>query len=198
MIRLTPPTRSGVVSSTWGKPRSYRDGWHGGLDFHDERGAPALAMAPGTVARVQLDAGGGGYAGKYVVIDHGQGIYTRLIHMDTVTVQHGQQVQRGQVIGTIGSTGTHSGSPHAHVDLKLSPVVLARYEQMFGKPTTGWYRDMPPWGRGAPMEPVMDGASYKAGTLESAMALGVKPFRRTLPVVMIAVAVAAAAYLLVR
>lgn len=59
---------------------------------------------------------GGGY-GNYVVIDHGNGFSTLYAHQSSVIVHSGQAVQKGQVIGYIGSTG-HSTGPHLHYETR--------------------------------------------------------------------------------
>lgn len=59
---------------------------------------------------------GGGY-GNYVVIDHGNGYSTLYAHQSSVIVHSGQNVQKGQVIGYVGSTG-HSTGPHLHYETR--------------------------------------------------------------------------------
>ena len=178
MIRLTPPTVPRYVSSGWGASRAYRGGWHAGLDFPAAKGTPMLAAADGTVVIAKNYANS--YAGKYPVIDHGNGIFTRYLHADNVTVKVGQRVRRGQQIGTVGDTGTTSSAPHVHFDVKLSPAALAEFQRRYGKPTTGFSGSLTVAGvktNGAPAETFMDGATYKAGVLEKSASKGVKIFK---------------------
>jgi murein DD-endopeptidase MepM/ murein hydrolase activator NlpD len=88
-------------------------GWsfefHNGLDFSAPFGTPIQATAAGTV----VEAGWKGPFGLAVVIDHGYGHKTLYGHMSTLQASVGAQVQRGSVIGLVGSTGRSTG-PHLH------------------------------------------------------------------------------------
>lgn len=130
-----------------------------------------LAAADGVVvfAKNYSDS----YAGKYPVIDHGGGIYTRYLHADTITKKVGDRVKRGEVIGTVGTTGTTSSAPHVHFDVKLKEPALSEYAKRYGLPTTGFSGAMT-WGRGVPAEAFMDKATYKPGVKEKSESLGVK------------------------
>jgi len=172
MIRLTPPTVPGVVSSGWGASRAYRGGWHAGLDFFDKKGAPMLAAADGTVAYVKNHSDS--YAGKYTVIDHGDGIFTRYLHANANYKNVGDKVHRGEVIGEVGTTGTTSTPPHVHFDVKLAEGALARFLMKYGQPITGFSALLKPWGQGVPAETFMDKATYKPGVKEQSLAKGVK------------------------
>ena len=57
----------------------------------------------------------GGY-GKNVVLDHGNGVESRYAHLKKIDVKLGQRVERGQVIGLVGSTGRSTG-PHLHYEV---------------------------------------------------------------------------------
>lgn len=67
-----------------------------------------LASSGGTISEVNLSGWGNGY-GKYIVIDHGNGISTRYAHLNEVNVEIGEHVVLGQIIGKIGSTGATTG-----------------------------------------------------------------------------------------
>lgn len=186
MIRLTPPTVARYVSSGWGADRSYRGGWHAGMDFPAKLGTPMLAAAAGTVAYVKNISNS--YAGKYTVIDHGNGIFTRYLHADTNSKRVGDKVRRGEQIGTVGTTGTTSSGPHVHFDVKLSSDALSRFQSRYGAPTTGFSASTR-WGRGAPVETFMDGATYRPGVLESSRRRGVVVYKASVTVLgLIAVA----------
>ena len=57
--------------------------------------------------------------GQHVIIDHGYGYETLYGHMYTITVSVGDQVIKGQQIGTVGSTGT-STAPHCHYEVRYN------------------------------------------------------------------------------
>ena len=61
-------------------------------------------------------AGRHGGFGNYVKLNHGNGLGTGYGHMSRIAVRAGQRVNRGQVIGYIGSTGLSTG-PHLHYEL---------------------------------------------------------------------------------
>lgn len=97
------------------------------FDLGLDRGAPLTAMADGTVVQVRdavktgMDCySGGGFEcidkANYVLVRHagGDALY---LHLETASVKVGQTVKRGDVVGTVGSTGQSSG-PHAHVQLQ--------------------------------------------------------------------------------
>lgn len=85
---------------------------HKGLDIGYPTGTIIRACESGTVT----SAGWGGGHGKRVIIDHGDGIVTLYAHMSRIHAAKGQKVQRGQVIGEVGSTGNSTG-PHLHLEV---------------------------------------------------------------------------------
>jgi murein DD-endopeptidase MepM/ murein hydrolase activator NlpD len=124
--------------------REYRAGWHEGIDFPADRGTAVRAAASGTVIRVDrdfvdwdpeslnaaLDASIAlGYTpeetldrirGRQVWIDHGRHVVTRYAHLDSVAdLQVGESVQRGQVIGAVGSSGFEEGGAHLHFEVRI-------------------------------------------------------------------------------
>ena len=100
----------GKVGTSFAK-KSYSNGFHNGLDFADTTGTPIYAVANGTVLSV---GNCGRYAyGKWVAIDHGNGLVTLYGHMSKQTVSKGQTITQGKQIGLMGSTGYSTGS-HVH------------------------------------------------------------------------------------
>jgi murein DD-endopeptidase MepM/ murein hydrolase activator NlpD len=104
------------------------------------------------------------FAGKWIGIDHGNGIYSRYLHNTQNLVQKGDRVSRGQQIATVGQTGTSgAGTPHVHFDVKLADTAHQEYQRRYGTPTTGWGSKMSGFGWGAPAETFMSGVRYKDG-----------------------------------
>ena len=115
-----PPSGFGARRIINGKPRAP----HGGADYAAPRGTPVVAANAGRVALI----GDFFFPGRLVAIDHGLGLYTLYFHLDTVTVAEGDRVDRGQPLGTVGTTGRSTG-PHLHFGAQLGsarvdPVAL--------------------------------------------------------------------------
>ena len=91
---------------------------HPGLDILAESGTEVLAAGNGKVKEVHLDQSPGG-SGTYIVIDHGKGYQTRYSKLGTTTLRPGQIVRQGQIIGTVGQTGS-SFAPHLHYEVTVS------------------------------------------------------------------------------
>ena len=93
-------------------------GLHGynGIDFGARTGTPVYASADGIVIIAKHNGWNGGY-GSYVVITHPNGTQTLYAHLSLLTVSQGQAVQRGEVIGAVGSTGKSTGS-HLHFEVR--------------------------------------------------------------------------------
>ncbi|MDO4943757.1 MAG: peptidoglycan DD-metalloendopeptidase family protein [Ruminococcus sp.] len=127
---------------TWPVPGfyhiSYGVGWrwgayHKGIDIWSQgiRGANICASAAGTVILVSntcthdygknYSCGCGGGYGNYCIIDHGNGYWTLYGHSQRITVTQGQHVEKGDVLGQIGSTG-HSTGDHLHFEVRLNGV----------------------------------------------------------------------------
>lgn len=108
------PVRGGV-NSEFGQRRSPWTGereFHSGMDIRAERNTPIYAPAAGTV----VHAGNAQDYGTTIVLDHGQEIRTLYGHLSKLTVQSGQRVERGALIGYTGNTGRSSG-PHLHYEI---------------------------------------------------------------------------------
>jgi murein DD-endopeptidase MepM/ murein hydrolase activator NlpD len=86
--------------------------FHGGIDIANKTGTPIFATADGVVRSV----GNSGGLGKLITIDHGYGYKTRYGHLSAIKVQRGQKIQRGDLIGLMGSTGYSTG-PHLHYEV---------------------------------------------------------------------------------
>src|SRR5215468_7166995 len=94
---------------------------HCGVDLDGPRGRPIVAVAAGTVVRVELsELGLDGRSGRYVRIEHDDGTFTSYMHMDDVAeLRVGDRVAAGQYVGTLGATAVYSSVPHLHFSLEV-------------------------------------------------------------------------------
>jgi murein DD-endopeptidase MepM/ murein hydrolase activator NlpD len=88
---------------------------HNGEDIAAPLGADVVAMNDGTVC-LTVDHF---FSGKGVFLDHGLGLYSMYFHLSEISVETGQSVKRGQVIGKVGASGRASG-PHLHWAVRLN------------------------------------------------------------------------------
>ena len=91
---------------------------HTGVDLSAKTGTPIYATGDGVVEVAGRSDQLSGY-GVTVLIRHGYGYQTLYGHMNEVKVRQGQKVKRGELIGTVGSTGLASG-PHCHYEVWLN------------------------------------------------------------------------------
>jgi murein DD-endopeptidase MepM/ murein hydrolase activator NlpD len=104
---------TGRISTHFGAQRVYGDipaSYHGGMDIAAPHGTPVKAPIPGVV---RLAAGPFMLEGNLIIIDHGRGLFSAMMHLSKLEVKPGDIVAQGQVIGRIGSTGRSTG-PHLH------------------------------------------------------------------------------------
>jgi len=103
----------GVMTSgygqRWGRP-------HRGIDIAAPIGTPIVASAPGVISYAGYNNGGFGYL---VEVDHADGTMTRYAHNDRILVSVGKQVNQGEQISLMGSTGNSTG-PHLHFEIHPS------------------------------------------------------------------------------
>ena len=105
------PTKTGVLTSGYG----WRWGrMHRGIDIAAPTGTPIYAAADGVVQKSGWNNGG---YGNLVDIRHADGTITRYAHNSKLLVKKGQQVQQGQKISLMGSTGFSTG-PHLHFEIR--------------------------------------------------------------------------------
>ena len=97
--------------------------FHAGMDFSAKTGTPIYATGDGKIFKVRKSRKG---YGNHVIINHGYGYKTLYAHMSKYIVKKGQEVNRGDIIGYVGNTGT-SVAPHLHYEVhkdekKINPV----------------------------------------------------------------------------
>jgi murein DD-endopeptidase MepM/ murein hydrolase activator NlpD len=123
----------GWLTSTMGHrsdPFTGGDDFHAGLDIAGERGQPVFVTAAGTITHVGWE---GGY-GNLVTVNHGFGLETRYGHLlDYNKVKVGQKVNRGDVIGHVGSTGRSTGY-HLHYEVLANGKLLNPLQLLSQKP----------------------------------------------------------------
>lgn len=111
----------GIVTSPFGARRSYGPGpptgSHSGVDLANSTGTAVNASANGRVVLAEWVES----FGNVVMLDHGQGIYTYYLHMQSGEVVKGQTVQRGDLVGLMGQEGIATG-PHVHWSLCVAGV----------------------------------------------------------------------------
>ncbi|MNZ85812.1 Murein DD-endopeptidase MepM [compost metagenome] len=118
ILKITPtiwPTDSRKVTSLFGvrkDPFTGRSTYHSGLDIGGNSGDPIYAAADGVVTLSERDS----IYGNNIWIDHGRGISTRYLHLKERSVEAGDKIVKGQVIGQLGSTGRSTG-PHLHYEV---------------------------------------------------------------------------------
>ncbi|MHB1039088.1 MAG: M23 family metallopeptidase [Desulfobacteria bacterium] len=104
------PANFGVRRVINGDPRMP----HAGVDIRLPAGTPVRAIADGRVAF----AGEQFFGGRSVVIDHGGGVFSVYYHLMEFSVADGQEISRGDRVGSIGATGRATG-PHLHFGVRV-------------------------------------------------------------------------------
>lgn len=103
----------GRISGRFGHQRIYNGqpgSAHSGMDIAAARGTPVKAPASGRVVFADSDLY---LTGGTLLIDHGHGIGSNFLHLSRLNAKVGDQVEQGQIIGRVGSTGRATG-PHLH------------------------------------------------------------------------------------
>ena len=87
--------------------------FHNGVDLAAASGSPILAAYDGEVIAADYSAS----MGNYIMIDHGDDVYTIYMHASSLLVSKGARVSAGQKIALVGSTGRSTG-PHLHFSVR--------------------------------------------------------------------------------
>ncbi|MBE9516119.1 MAG: peptidoglycan DD-metalloendopeptidase family protein [Proteobacteria bacterium] len=104
-------SRFGLKRFFNGKPRRP----HSGLDIAAKRGTAINAPLSGRI----IGVGNYFFSGNIIFLDHGQGMITTYSHLNRVNVKPGQEVNTGDKLGEVGSTGRVTG-PHLHWSVYLN------------------------------------------------------------------------------
>ena len=115
------PTHGGLTGFFGGRsdPFTGEPGYHQGIDISTEKGQPVYATADGVV---ESAAYSGDY-GNLVVVKHAFGLATRFGHLSAFNVTPGQNVKRGDIIGSVGSTGRSTGA-HLHYEILVNDRLI--------------------------------------------------------------------------
>ena len=111
------PVDDAIITGVYGSQRILNGipkSPHLGLDFAKPKGTPIKAMNNGIVTLSEKDLY---YTGATLNFDHGHGVSTLYMHMDEIFVNVGDHVKKGDVIGTIGTSGRSTGP---HLDIRLN------------------------------------------------------------------------------
>jgi murein DD-endopeptidase MepM/ murein hydrolase activator NlpD len=117
---IYPLTNPAPITSRFGwrtHPLTGNRRFHSGLDIGAPSGSPVVATGAGTV----ISAGWNGGYGKAIIIQHSDTQQTLYGHLSEVSVQAGQTIAQGTVIGLVGSTGNSTG-PHLHFESRMPNV----------------------------------------------------------------------------
>jgi murein DD-endopeptidase MepM/ murein hydrolase activator NlpD len=116
-VRFPVPRKSEITSRFGARadPFFHQLALHSGVDFRGTPGDAVRATAAGRVTNADYQ---GGY-GLMVEITHGDGLVTRYGHLSAIEVNAGEEVQPGDVVGRIGTTGRSTG-PHLHYEVRVS------------------------------------------------------------------------------
>jgi murein DD-endopeptidase MepM/ murein hydrolase activator NlpD len=114
-------------------PFTDRKEFHGGLDISGKKGTRIIAPAKGRI----IEKGNDPLQGHYLRIDHGWGCVTTFAHLLSTVVNLHQEVERGELIAFMGSTGRSTG-PHLHYQIEVNGKVVDPFNYIIDA------KDIPP------------------------------------------------------
>ncbi len=112
----------GRISTDFGMIRyvnGEETGRHTALDISAKTGTPVAASNNGIVRLAMMLK----VTGNTVIIDHGCGIFSAYCHLDKIKVVEGANIEKGEILGEVGSTGFSTG-PHLHWTVSAGPVYI--------------------------------------------------------------------------
>ena len=107
----------GIITGVYGSQRilNGKPKWpHYGIDIAADKGTHIKSSANGIVTMAEDDLY---YTGGTIIMDHGHGISTIYSHLESVLVSVGDEINQGDIIGTVGSTGRSTGP---HLDFRIN------------------------------------------------------------------------------
>jgi len=102
---------------------------HYGVDVGGPTGTPVTAPVNGVVTLADDLY----YSGNTLILDHGMGVFSTFLHLESIDVKVGDNVKQGELIGTIGATGRATG-PHLDWRINLGKMRLDPQTLVSGKP----------------------------------------------------------------
>lgn len=114
------PVENGRITSRFGyrtNPVSGKYGFHTGLDLAAAEGTPVAASFYGKI----IETGNSDVWGKYVLMEHSDGLRTYYCHLSEIYVSEGAIIRQGETLGLVGSTGWSTG-PHLHFEVRINGV----------------------------------------------------------------------------
>lgn len=99
--------------------------YHSGVDLGAAAGSAILAAYDGTVVAAEYNWS----MGNYILIDHGDGLYTIYMHASALYVKAGQDVSKGSTIAAVGTTGRSTGN-HLHFGVRLNGTYVSPWNYL--------------------------------------------------------------------
>lgn len=131
------PSAEVRVTSTYGKrmhPIKKKMLFHKGIDIAAPKGTPIYAIADGLVKKRQDKHVEGKAYGRFLIIEHEKGVASLYSQMNSYAVKLGEKVNRGDIIGYVGTSGISTG-PHLHFEIKkngknIDPAELIDFSRL--------------------------------------------------------------------
>ena len=108
---------NGIITGVYGSQRilNGKPKWpHYGIDIAAKKGTKIKSSGTGIVTMAESDLY---YTGGTIIMDHGHGISTIYSHLENIYVEVGEEINKGDIIGTVGSTGRSTGP---HLDFRVN------------------------------------------------------------------------------
>ncbi len=102
--------------------------FHNGVDMAAPGGSPILAAYDGKVVAAAYSS----TMGNYIMIDHGDGLYTIYMHASALYVSKGAEVNKGDKIAAVGTTGRSTGN-HLHFSVRLNGSYVSPWNYLGGR-----------------------------------------------------------------